>query len=377
MRILYFSRSYTVHDHRFLEALGKSGHETYFLYLEAAGAAQDQRSIPPGIKALDWIARSHWKNWPEDATPAIAEFAEILRRIRPDVVHAGPVPDCAYIAAAAKAHPLLAVSWGSDLLVDADRTQDLHDRACFALHHAEMLLADCDEVATKARELCGYPADRIVQFPWGVELDTFKPGDANPSLRGLFDADSFTLLSTRSWEKSYGILPLLEGFLMARKAVPHLKLFLLGDGSLRPQIEAFIRENHLDDSVRMPGSVFPSSLADYYRAADLYVSCTFSDGSSISLLEAMASGLPVIATDRASNREWVEEGAGGLLVKFGDPASVRDAIVEIGSMSRRERHLWGNRNLAIVRERADWGNNFRKLLLAYENLKAHNSGGPA
>jgi glycosyltransferase involved in cell wall biosynthesis len=377
MRILYFSRFYTVHDYRFLEALGKSKHETYFLYLENGGIAQDQRSIPLGIKPLDWITRNHWQNWPEDVTPAITEFAELFARVRPDVVHAGPVPSCAYIAAMAKAHPLLAASWGSDLLVDADRTQESHDRVCFTLDRAEMLLADCHEVAHKAQALTGYPASRIVQFPWGVDLDTFKPGSDDSCLRGQFGADSFILLSTRNWEKNYGIQSLLEGFLAAHKAIPRLRLFLLGDGSLRSQIEAFIQENQLEDLIRMPGQVSPSNLGDYYRAADLYVSCTFSDGSSISLLEAMASGLPVIATDRASNREWVEEGSGGLLVKFGDSVSIGDAILRIASMSQEGRRNWEHRNLAIARERADWKKNFQKLLAAYENLKAHNSRGLA
>ena len=130
-----------------------------------------------------------------------------------------------------------------------------------------------------------------------------------------------------------------------------------------------MRENRLANIVRMPGQVPAATLPHYDRAADLYISCTFSDGSSISLLEAMASGLPAIATDRASNREWIQEGVGGLLVKFGDSSAIGNAIVQIASMSKHERKAWGDHNLAIAQARADWKKNFKKLLAAYERIR--------
>lgn len=372
MRILYFSQSYTAHDHRFLSALGRSGHETYFLCLEENGVVQDKRKLPDGLKAVGWKRRDLWKNWPDDPAPSVEEFAGIFKEIRPDIVHAGPIDTCAYIAARAKASPLLAVSWGSDLLVDADRTQELHDRASFALRNSDMLLVDCCEVAAKARAFTSYRPERIVQFPWGVDLDNFRPGRDDGALRAQFAPESFILLCTRRWETNYGILHLLSGFLEARKVNPRLCLLLLSAGGLAAQIEAFIEGNRLSDFVRMPGQIPVPSLPEYYRAADLYISCSFSDGSSISLLEAMASGLPVIATDRASNREWVDQDSGGLLVEFGNIKAIRDAILRIASMSQQDRTTWGNHNVAIARARADWKKNFQKLLDAYEALKTLN-----
>jgi hypothetical protein len=57
-----------------------------------------------------------------------------------------------------------------------------------------------------------------------------------------------------------------------------------------------------------------------------------------------------------------------LLVPFGNAVATRDAILQISSMDRQERAAWGNRNLAIARQRADWTKNFQKLLAAYETL---------
>jgi L-malate glycosyltransferase len=369
MRILYFSRSYTVHDYRFLHALANSPHQIYFLHLDDEPVLGDKRSLPPAVKPLHWAGKHTTESVLRDPAAVIAEFAAMVDQVRPDVVHAGPVPTCGYIAAMAKAHPLMVMSWGSDLLVDADRDESMHGQTCFALNHSSLLVTDCGEVTAKAQQLTGYPADRIVQFPWGVDLDVYKPGADDADLRRQFGEKRFVLLSTRGWENSYGILYLLEGFRQAYQLNSKLSLFLLGGGSLCAEIDAFVTQNGLADAIRMPGQLPAQKLAEYYRAADLYVSCSFSDGSSISLLEAMASGLPVIATDRLSNREWVEDGLGGVLVPFGNSTAICEAILRISAMPTEQRTSWGARNLAIARERADWKKNLQKLLSGYERLR--------
>jgi glycosyltransferase involved in cell wall biosynthesis len=374
MRILFFSRSYTVHDHRFLEALGNSGHEILFLYLEVDPVTQEKRPIPSGVTVLDWPRSINTQCILENPTSAIEQFRTIVDKVHPDIVHAGPVPTCGYLAAIAKSYPLMLMSWGSDLLVDADRNQCLHDRTCFALRRSEMLIADCAEVAGKAQQLTGYPTDRIVQFPWGVDLDSFRPGTDEASLRQSFPEKRFILLSTRGWEKSYGTMHLLRGFRAAHSVDRSLSLFLLGGGSLRAEIETFISGNDLLGSILMPGQISASQLPHYYRASDLYISCTFSDGTSISLLEAMASGLPVIATNRASNREWIQEGVGGLLVPFGDESAICEAILHFSKMGEAERQSFGHQNLAVAKARGNWKSGVGKLLAAYEELvklKAH------
>lgn len=369
MRVLYFSRSYTVHDHRFLEALSNTCHEIFFLRLEQNLTAGENRPIPSAIKQVYWPDATETGNIVDNLAFLVEAFSSIVAEVRPDIIHAGPVPTCGFIAAMANAHPLMVMSWGSDLLVDADRDQSWHYQTCFALDHSEMLVADCDEVVNKAQLLSEYPTDRIVQFPWGVDLDMFHPGADEAGLRRRFNIEGrFVLLSTRNWEESYGILPLLEGFHQAYLVNQELRLLLLGDGSLDSRIKSFISQNGLSRIVLTPGRIPSPQLAQYNRAADLYISDTFSDGSSISLLEAMASGLPVIATSRESNREWVKERQGGLLVEFGDTTGIRDAILQISSLGKAQCKKWGEHNLLIAQQRANWRKNFLKLLDGYTRI---------
>ena len=87
MRILYFSRSYTPHDHRFLAAMSDEGYEVYFLQLESQAKVLEERKLPAGVKLLFWEVAG--KKVTFFSLPKyIREFRAILEEIKPDIVHA-------------------------------------------------------------------------------------------------------------------------------------------------------------------------------------------------------------------------------------------------------------------------------------------------
>jgi L-malate glycosyltransferase len=366
MRVLYFSRSYTIHDYRFLSRLAGSGHEMHYGFLECDPCVLEKRPLPAGISLVKWAGGTNARLTIEDRLALMPELERVLANIRPDLVHAGPVPSCAFMVALAGFRPLLAMSWGSDLLVEAERDSATRWMTCYALDRSDMLIADCGAVARKAHRLANYPEERIVSFPWGVDLDVFTPNVGGVgSGRPREWEDSFVILSTRSWEPFYGIEFLLEAFHAAYRREPKLRLLLLGDGSLRETIRARIEDCRLTEVVYAPGQVSEGDLPGYFQSADLFVSSVYSDGASISLLEAMAAGLPVIVADNESNREWIEDGRGGLLTMYGDTDALHRALLQIAAMSPEQRALWGRNNRRIVERRADWGRNFGLLLDAY------------
>ncbi|MBG0787839.1 MAG: glycosyltransferase, partial [Anaerolineaceae bacterium] len=97
---------------------------------------------------------------------------------------------------------------------------------------------------------------------------------------------------------------------------------------------------------------------------DLYVSPSHSDGSSISLLEAMATGRSVLVSDIPSNREWVMDGVNGRLFTDGSEADLTTKLVEM--VTDPKRTDYGKQAHLVATERADWVQNFRKCLLAYQ-----------
>jgi glycosyltransferase involved in cell wall biosynthesis len=120
---------------------------------------------------------------------------------------------------------------------------------------------------------------------------------------------------------------LIEAFASAIKKNSNLKLLIVGDGVLRSSLESYVRKEKLDGIIRFTG--YRSDVADVLAALDIFVHPSLWEGFGLSILEAMAMGKPVIATNVSAIPELVEDGVTGLLVKTKDSTSLAQAIVTL------------------------------------------------
>jgi glycosyltransferase involved in cell wall biosynthesis len=134
-------------------------------------------------------------------------------------------------------------------------------------------------------------------------------------------------------------------------------------------IRMLVHNNQLEDFVVCLGAVPVQDMPLYLNAADIYVSSLLSDGTSMSLLEAMACGLPVVVTDVPAILEWVDNGYNGYVVPRRDSEALAVKILEL-LRDQPLREKMSERNLSIAREQADWEKNFRKLERMYDMLVA-------
>jgi L-malate glycosyltransferase len=374
-RVLYFSRDYTPHDHRFLTALGNTEYQVFHLRLEKRGHTLEDRSLPPQIEQLSW-AGGQSPAGRGDGPRLLLDLKRVLRSIKPDLVQAGPVQRVAFLTALAGFRPLVSTSWGYDLLVEAEIDYLWRWATRYTLKRTAVLVGDCRTIRERAISY-GMPDERIVTFPWGVDLRKFTPGRGEdrqviwPSyVGGDSSGQVFVLLSTRSWEPIYGVGVIARAFILAShrlagKDCPELRLLMLGNGSQASQLREIFMQGGVLGQVHFPGHVNQVDLPRYYRSSDLYLSASHSDGSSISLLEAMACGLPALVSDIPGNREWITPGEDGWWFPDGDHQALADAIVY--AIEQRE-HLsvMGSNARKVAEQRADWELNFPKLLDAYE-----------
>jgi L-malate glycosyltransferase len=184
------------------------------------------------------------------------------------------------------------------------------------------------------------------------------------------------VLCNRSWEPRYGVDCVARAFTLAVRRVPGMTLLLLGDGSEAPGIKATLAEGAMAERVQFGGRVSQEELPDRYRMADLYVSASHIDGSSVSLMEALACGTPALVSDIPANREWVEEGFNGWLFPDGDAEALADRLVETWGR-RAELPVYGRRARETAERKADWAENFRILLHSYEEAVRLHKGGEA
>ena len=363
MRILYFSRDYCPHDYRILSAIAAGGYEVHYLRLEDAGRKLESRPIPDGVQVVQWHGgnkKFHWYNIPS----LVLNMKEVLIDVRPDLLHAGPIQSVGLVSVLSGFHPLVSMSWGFDLMQDAGRNILSRWVTRNVLSRSDWLFGDCQTVLNKAADY-GYNLKRSSYFPWGVDLQHFSPGEGSSLRKKLGWMDETILFCNRSWEPQYGVDIVAQAFVKASAANSKLRLLLLGSGSQQERIEQILRAGSAMDKVVFAGQVPNTKLPDYYRTADLYISASHTDGSSVSLMEALACGLPAAISNIPSNLEWVspeEEGwlftdgsvdeLSALMLKL-DQEKVNLAVMQIKARRKAEKF-------------ADWNTNQIKMLAGYE-----------
>jgi glycosyltransferase involved in cell wall biosynthesis len=159
----------------------------------------------------------------------------------------------------------------------------------------------------------------------------------------------------------------LGGFLIAQRTTGNLRLFLLGGGSQEQKIRSFVNENNLQDRVHFCGYKQNQDLAGYYQAADLYLSASHIDGSSVALMEAMACGCIPVVSDIPANLEWVKHGEQGLVFSHGNAENLAENLV-YAEKSRQLFQTWSNNARKKTQADADWVKNKQKLLEIYERF---------
>jgi len=180
--------------------------------------------------------------------------------------------------------------------------------------------------------------------------------------------EDLLIVHTRSWEPRYGVDIALKGFYLAYQRRKNLRMFMLGGGSLEKFVKGFVREKGLEDRVLFCGYKNNQSLADYYRAGDVYLSASHIDGSSVALMEAMACGCPALVSDIPSNLEWIEDGRQGWVFPDGNAEGLAEKIVQIAD-SPDKIAIHGKQARKKAEKAADWTRNFQRLLETYKTIQ--------
>lgn len=362
MRIIYFSKNYTSHDHRFLSSLAKTEHEVFYLKLEVNARQTEDRPVPENIQQVWWAGGQREFRW-RDLPRLTLDLRRVVREIKPDLIHAGPVQTCAFLAALSGFRRILTMSWGYDLVQDADRSRWMQWVTRYTLKRSAFFTSDARVSRDKAVAF-GMDPDRTVIFPWGIDLEHFRPKSPNGQM-GKSANRSITLFCNRTWEPIYGVDVLARAFARIAAVQPKVNLILLGGGSQGTRIRQILMNAGVLERVHFGGQIGQRELPRWYHMADLYISPSHVDGSSVSLMEALASGLPCLVSDIPGNREWVENGVNGWLFRDGDVNDLAEKIL-LAIKQRRSFRKIGAAARQTAEQKADWQKNFGKLLQAYD-----------
>lgn len=345
-----------VHDRRFIKCAQDSGWEVSALRCDG----KDNDALN-NVTLTRWIGnRESISRFNQSAFRS--EFRELINRFKPDLIQVGPLSTAAAVLDEKLGVPVLAVSWARDLLYDVRESDWCKEVAVSAIKMSNYFLVDCKSVRDAALKL-GAISDAISIVPWGVDLQSFK----------FFQRKTLNntpkIVSIRSLEQIYSVSTLLEAAreLLSLKATQQYEFVIAGAGSHEKVLESLAKSFGLSNSTRFIGRIPECDLPRELLKCDVYVSTSPVDGSSISMLQAMALGLPCIVTDIPSNREWIEHGTNGLLYEPNNSRALADLLREATANSKLLNSL-AQKARKTVEERADWNKGRKLIAEIYEQV---------
>ena len=232
-------------------------------------------------------------------------------------------------------------------------------------HFADAINACCHFSASSLSRVDGFAGRRIQVIENGIELDRYGNGDRLLLRKRLGLAlDRHYVINVARFHPVKDHAMLLRAFALLAAGRPDVDLLLVGDGPLQAELEKLVQTLKITGRVHFLG--IRSNVPDLLQAADLFALTSVSEAASLTLLEAMASGLPVVVTDVGGNPEIVRHEQEGLLVPRGDATATAAACRRLLD-DPREAATMGAAGRARVEERYQLPRTIDRYLQLYRN----------
>ena len=359
MRLCLIADGRSIHTQRWAEYFGKN-HEVHLITYDPMGRSID------GV--TEHVAASRFRNLYLAFWPRHIRVRRLIREIDPDLIHAQFITKYGFHLPLRGRWPTVVSAWGDDILILPPRSRLIRAFTKRVLEAVDLVYAVSQHIRDRIIEDFGISPEKVRYLPIGIDTAVFSPvtGEKEPGR-------PFVVFSNRGFFPVYDTRTLLAGFASASKVNPGLTLVLKGGGPEEGEMQRLVTSMNLSGAVtfkeRSPYSDVPGDL----RRADIFVSTAISDGTPVSVLEAMATGLPCIATRVGGVPEWIMDGENGLLIPPGDPEALSRAILTLAADPLLRKRL-GVRARETVRDRADWGRLMVRVEDDYKELISHAGG---
>jgi len=275
---------------------------------------------------------------------AYLRLARVLRTLRPDIVHTRNIGtlDCQLVAKAVGAPHRVHGEHGRDVTDPDGRNRKLRRRRRLLAPFVECFVPMSHDLENWLVETVGIAPSKLVQIYNGVDSERFNSGDASPTIpEGFAGPGRVVIGSVGRMDPIKGATVLAEAFVRLARTRPdardRLRLMYIGDGPELSKVRDVLDAAGVADLAWLPGA--RADVPALLRGMDVFVLPSLGEGISNTVLEAMASGLPVVATRVGGNPELVDEGLTGALAAPGDARALAAAIAGyLDDRTLREAH---------------------------------------
>jgi glycosyltransferase involved in cell wall biosynthesis len=199
---------------------------------------------------------------------------------------------------------------------------------------------------------------KVSLTPFGVNLEVFQPVTRK-------EKKIIVIGATKSLEPVYGLGYLIRAF--AKLQNPGFRLLLVGDGSLRGKFEKLAANLKIADRVELAGRVAPNEIPAYLQRMDILVNPSLRESFGVSVLEAQACEIPVIASNTGGLPKVMRDGVTGFLVPPEDVNAIAEKIELLASNGDLRKRM-GKAGREFVRKNYDWNENVNIMEKLYDSL---------
>ncbi len=326
------------------------------LYNGDGAPAQQIRDL--GIQVFDLGMTAKWR------LDACWRLYRLLRREHPVILHT-------WLFHANILGRILGRLAGVPIIISSERTMGMESQWRYRLNEWTAPLVDriscvSQNVATFARESIRLPQKKLVVIPNGVVVDDFLSArDSGLRARLGFPDETVIIGSVARLHPVKGSRYLVEAFAQLALSDPALHLLLIGDGPERAGLETWVAERDLEQRITFLGE--RTDISALLSVIDVFVLSSLWEGMPNAVLEAMAAGLPVIATAVGGTPEVVLPGVTGLLGRPGDVPALTQALAQILQDPTLQRTM-GQAGLSRVQEHFSITSVVRETTDLYEML---------
>lgn len=323
MKVAYLAPANSTHSRRWLRHLEAAGDPVLWMSIDRP-LRETMADLSENVTYVELSGSRR----PLTILKQIHQVRSLVNEFSADVLHVHSMGRYGLVGAAVSI-PTVMTAWGSDIVL-ASGLKRLALR--WMIRRSAALTCDAHHLRDALIGLGAAP-DQIHLVYFGVEVhefDALPAAERRTQRRRLGIPEGPVVISLRSLEPIYDLETLLRAMAVAASVVPSITCLLVGDGTERGRLESLSRSLGISPHIRFLGRLFLDEVRTMLQVADVYVSTALSDGGlAASTAEAMASRLPVIVTDAAENRLWVEPGENGWLFPPGDHRALAELLLEV------------------------------------------------
>ena len=363
MKILILSDANSIHTYRWVKSLKDNGVD-----IEIFSFFKDDNQFSPSYKSLGInvtisnVNRFILYKYRRNITKifylfALRKLKKTIKRFNPELIHAHYLTSYGILAKLSGFNPYCISIWGDDVFLPTNNFI-LKNLLLSSLKNAQQLFSTSDVIHRFVNNKFGLSTKII---PFGVDTNFFKPINpktTKPIIIGII----------KSIEPHNGIEFLIDAFnILIKKKVNNIELNIDGTGSVENRLRKMVKGYKLENKVNFFGHVSHNRILTHYQKLSIFVCPSLRESFGVSVIEASASGLPVIANNIGGLKEVVQHKKTGYLLDTTDHEKLAKYLEKL-IVDDDLRFNLGQNGRDFVKQNFNWDTNVKKMLNAYRGI---------